>query len=370
MSQIFRARDEICKLYINLAANILKKSVLMNGKIKFLEPFRILTMNFDDPDDMKIYLLSPSEQYDHFIKVYGNVIMLKDLSNKESTKICEVFQNFIKVALIHLKQLLPFDDIVIQKIAAFDPDCGTSHTELLELGEHFTNIISPENYHEFYEEVFSWKLDIDNNKLKEIKKNYIDAEKDFDAINFYKDKAIERSFPLITKLGRALLSLPHSSASIERAFSQLKLIKNERRTNLSNECLESLLIAKINNIDLQDSNVVNSLYDYFKTNQSQKKRKYSQITASPPKNQIESSQINLIHSQNIEIEVNSDNESISTKFKKVKLNEISPPQDLISIEHYSEEAHLTTISKYKYIFVFKVNPRGRRRIKESDRFLL
>ena len=45
------------------------------------------------------------------------------------------------MALIHLKQLLPFDDIVIQKIAAFDPDCGTSHTELLELGEHFTNII-------------------------------------------------------------------------------------------------------------------------------------------------------------------------------------------------------------------------------------
>ena len=72
VSQIFRARDEICKLYINLAANILKKSVLINGQIKFLEPFRILTMNLDDPDDMKIY-------------------MLKDLSNKENTKICEVF---------------------------------------------------------------------------------------------------------------------------------------------------------------------------------------------------------------------------------------------------------------------------------------
>ena len=68
--------------------------------------------------------------------------------------------------------------------------------------------------------------------------------------------------------------------------------------------MSSLLIAKINDIDLQYSNIVNFLYDYFETKQSQKKRIYSQITAKAPNNQIESSQINLIQSQNIEIEVN------------------------------------------------------------------
>ena len=41
---------------------------------------------------------------------------------------------------------------------------------------------------------------------------------------------------LITKWGRVLLSFLYSSVHIEGAFSQLKLIKNERRTNLSNEC--------------------------------------------------------------------------------------------------------------------------------------
>ena len=42
----------------------------------------------------------------------------------------------------------------------------------------------------------------------------------------------------------AILSLNHSCAAIERAISQFKLIKNERRTNLSNEICESLLLTQ------------------------------------------------------------------------------------------------------------------------------
>ena len=75
---------------------------------------------------------------------------------------------------------------------------------------------------------------------------------------------------MIVKLGRSLLALPHSSATIERAFSQLKLIKNEKRGNLSNDTLESLMIAKINKINLKDSNVLEDMYLCYEKNQAEK----------------------------------------------------------------------------------------------------
>ena len=121
-------------------------------------------------------------------------------------------------------------------------------------------------------------------------------------------------------MARALLSLPHSSANIERGFSQFKLIKNERRTNLSNDSLESLIIAKINKIELQDSKVVDTLFELYNRYQLQKKRNNSRITASSPK--IKPNSLEII----IELEVPSDQESISDKFKKVKLNYKSFPQ--------------------------------------------
>ena len=97
----------------------------------------------------------------------------------------------------------------------------------------------------------------------------------FDVINFFKEKSIATSYPLLVKLARSLLALPHSSAAIERTFSQLKLIKNKKRNNLSNETLEILMIGKINKINLQDLSVITDLYT---RQQALKKRKFSQIT--------------------------------------------------------------------------------------------
>ena len=66
----------------------------------------------------------------------------------------------------------------------------------------------------------------------------------FDAINFYRQKIMQNNYPLIINLAQALVSLSHSSAAIERAFPQLKLIKTEKKVNLANYTLESLMIAR------------------------------------------------------------------------------------------------------------------------------
>jgi len=42
-------------------------------------------------------------------------------------------------------------------------------------------------------------------------------------------------FKNLLKLVRALYSIPYANADVERSFSQLKIIKNQKRANLSNE---------------------------------------------------------------------------------------------------------------------------------------
>lgn len=52
-------------------------------------------------------------------------------------------------------------------------------------------------------------------------------------------------FPNLSKIICILLSFPFSNASVERIFSQLKLIKTEHRTALKHESLLGLLTTKL-----------------------------------------------------------------------------------------------------------------------------
>jgi len=107
----------------------------------------------------------------------------------------------------------------------------------------------------------------------------VPQRKYFDAISFYQQSELESKYPLLIKLARALLSLPYSSASVERAFSQLKLIKDDKRSTLANDTLESLLTAKINDYDFDDNNLLQNLCAYYeKSHPNAKKRKYAEIT--------------------------------------------------------------------------------------------
>lgn len=51
-------------------------------------------------------------------------------------------------------------------------------------------------------------------------------------------------FANVYKLGRAVITLPHSSANSERTFSQLNLVKNKTRNRLHVSSTSSLLSAK------------------------------------------------------------------------------------------------------------------------------
>ena len=110
-------------------------------------------------------------------------------------------------------------------------------------------------------------------KIKKARNKFLTNNENFDAINFYWQKIMQDNYPSIINLAQALILLSHWFAAIERAFSQLKLIKTEKKNNLANDTLESLMIAKINKINLDDPMTRESLYAYYKKKQALKKRK-------------------------------------------------------------------------------------------------
>lgn len=52
------------------------------------------------------------------------------------------------------------------------------------------------------------------------------------------------AFPILTKFVQNIMILPHSSANVERIFSQVNLNKTKVRNSLANESLVGILFTK------------------------------------------------------------------------------------------------------------------------------
>ena len=63
-------------------------------------------------------------------------------------------------------------------------------------------------------------------------------------------------FPNLNKIGAICLLIPVTTASVERSFSQMKLIKTRLRSSLNDKCLSNLMkIALESRVELTDSHL-------------------------------------------------------------------------------------------------------------------
>eukprot|EP00665_Eupelagonemidae_sp_cell47_P013458 gene13458-biopygen6549 len=67
---------------------------------------------------------------------------------------------------------------------------------------------------------------------------------------WYSDSSFPDSFPCLTKLVSILATLPVGSASVERSFSKMKLIKTRLRNRLSGDSLEDLMLISMEGWDV------------------------------------------------------------------------------------------------------------------------
>lgn len=65
-------------------------------------------------------------------------------------------------------------------------------------------------------------------------------------ISKFADVSGETRYPLLSKLAKAVLVIPHSNADVERMFSQIGLNKTKLRNSLGTETLTALLRLQMN----------------------------------------------------------------------------------------------------------------------------
>ena len=92
------------------------------------------------------------------------------------------------------------------------------------------------------EDMYSQEIQKVCNKIDEYKEKRI--EMDTDLMQYWKEK--NYTVPYLTKLAKIVHTVPVTQVSVERSFSALKLMLNERRYNLSAENLQKLMFIKLN----------------------------------------------------------------------------------------------------------------------------
>ncbi|XP_043277820.1 zinc finger MYM-type protein 1-like [Venturia canescens] len=135
-----------------------------------------------------------------------------------------------------------FNDPMLKYVEIFSPETalnGSIRSIIVSTTLNFPKLFNENNLEGLDAE---WRL-LPN--VQDIKKF-----ENFDFAEFWmkiaclKNSLDEMMFPNLTKLIKAILSLPHSSAAAERTFSQLNLMKTKSRNRLDVDTCEAILHSK------------------------------------------------------------------------------------------------------------------------------
>ena len=148
--------------------------------------------------------------------------------------------NFYIEATCQLKKRLPLSDSTVKALSALDPKQRKNFANLDLLTTRFPNLVDEE------------KLDDLDLEWREFRLMNLTDLESLDVDQFWNEVACLKKvdgqvrFSILPQFMKCLLVLPHSSASAERVFSQLTLIKTKQRNRIGNELLNSLLTVKCN----------------------------------------------------------------------------------------------------------------------------
>ena len=152
-------------------------------------------------------------------------------------------------------QRFNLSDSVLTNLKALDPQSVLMKTvpSVAPLAVQFPNLVSEKDLNEMDGE---WRL---------LRNTELNVEPDIDAYKFWQKVGDLKKgddsplFPLVGNFMKKLLCLPHSSASVERVFSQVNLMKTKVRNSLSTDSLNGMLHAK--------KKIENASADNFKVTQ-------------------------------------------------------------------------------------------------------
>lgn len=197
----------------------------------------------------------------------------KSILNAVKIKCLDFYIEAVKQVLLRF----PVKDSIVEKFQYFDPEHVKAKpiNSISDLTSHFPNIVNPNEIQDLDNE---WRM----------LRSYPLNDFDNDILLFWKKIALVKigddslKFPGLVRFVFQILCLPHSSAAVERIFSQINLIKTQLRNKLKVKTIEGILYTKSL---LRDKNC----YDFFITNNMIKKLSSGNVLYSDKKEDTNSS---------------------------------------------------------------------------------
>ena len=160
---------------------------------------------------------------------------LNNLEIKDQIDFYKMCCTFIGKILKLFPHYFSFKLDILDSTSFLELNASYSDTKekLVKFGKRF-NILDEKNMPQLHEEIIKLKSNPRIQEFKQIVQN--NTLRLWDLIG-------NQDIPLIYMLARMAQSLPTSSASIEQAFSIMKLLKTDKRNQLSNDTFEALILV-------------------------------------------------------------------------------------------------------------------------------
>lgn len=216
----------------------------------YLSSTYIRSINLDniDPNSTSNFLpltsMSMGEEVSQFLIGQASTV-----TNDDILGFLQHIQLFYIEAALQIQKRFPITDSVLKALIFLNPNTinSTNATEVTDLAAKFPNIVPDGELH---------RIDHEWRELQFLDQNDLPSSSNTssrsDVVSFWGcigqmvDTSGECRFPILSKLTKSLLSLPHSNAEVERVFSQLALLKTKGRNLLKPNTLDSLLVTKQN----------------------------------------------------------------------------------------------------------------------------
>ena len=209
-------------------------------------------------DTFHQYLKSLPEFQNSFLSKFGKFIaLIKDAAQHDKgieLKFLKIAKEFILIVIKSMKERLLFDNEWINKsMIAYWPKELNINT-WSELSKKFSNIIPI--HEEFETELDRFRVVYGNIRP------FNDPPTSLQILDAWAKQ--EKDFPLISRLAKSLLTLPYTSAEVERLFSTFKVFKTSYRNRITAQNLEACLLSE-QFFEFKDFEILPEMYEKYKT---------------------------------------------------------------------------------------------------------
>ena len=241
------------KILTNECYKTILKIIVPLAKITNENFSKFPTLDWEKEEIQSLWFMKKEEFIAHISEI-PRCSRLSNLSSKEKDQVYKMFVSFLSKMLNLMAKYLPLQDKVIDMLDFVDlkGEFEVNEEKILKFNKMFNVIKDPDEVEELKQELTKMSS-LNSGTYRREAKN---------SVNLW-DLVEKDQFIYLPKVARFAQTFPTSSASIEQAFSLIKLIKNDKRYNLSQENIEGQMFIREEYNDLEYINLPNEVVDLY-----------------------------------------------------------------------------------------------------------